>query len=446
MKENNNTIYIVIIAVLVLVLGGLWFLIINNSNSENLGPGSMGGGMGNNKSNATYSSQKEITTDENITSGEYSSTSKDENAISVSGSINSTLSNITVTKTGDSDGGDNTSFYGTNSAIIAKDGANLTIKNVNITTNATGANGVFSYGGSATTNNSSSDGTTVNISDSTITTSKDNSGGIMTTGGGTMNATNLTITTSGTSSAAIRSDRGGGTVVVNKGTYKTTGKGSPAVYSTADITVKNATLISESSEGIVIEGKNSVTLENVELTDTNNTLNGQSTTYKNIFLYQSMSGDAANGGSVFTSKNSKITTNKGDSFYVTNTTATINLENNTIVNNDSTGNFLRIQKDSWGKTGSNGGSVTLNLTNQKADGNIVVDSISSLTINLKNSSSFKGSINNSNEGSVTLNLDKTSSITLTKDTYVKSLSNEDTTNSNINLNGYKLYVNGTLLK
>lgn len=31
----------------------------------------------------------------------------------------------------------------------------------------------------------------------------------MTTGGGIMNATNLEITTNGTSSAAIRSDRGG---------------------------------------------------------------------------------------------------------------------------------------------------------------------------------------------------------------------------------------------
>ena len=152
--------------------------------------------------------------------------------------------NPTVTKTGDSDGGDNTSFYGTNSAILAKDGSNVTIKNANIITDATGANGVFSYGGSATTNNSNSDGTTINISDSTITTSKDNSGGIMTTGGGVTNATNLTINTAGASSAAIRSDRGGGTVTVNKGTYKTTGKGSPTIYSTADITVKNAKLIS----------------------------------------------------------------------------------------------------------------------------------------------------------------------------------------------------------
>jgi hypothetical protein len=444
MKDQKGIIYIVIIAILIIILGVFWFLIINNTNnSSNINNGVNNGGPGmNNSSSATYSAVKEITSDDNITSGEYKSTNADENAISVSGNVKSTLSGITVNKTGDSDGGDNTSFYGTNSAIIAKGGANLTIKNANITTDATGANGVFSYGGSATTNNASSDGTTVNISDSTITTTKDNSGGIMTTGGGVMNANNLTITTAGTSSAAIRSDRGGGTVNVDGGTYKTTGKGSPAIYSTADITVKNATLISTASEGAIIEGKNSITLENVELTDTNNQLNGQSTTYKNIFLYQSMSGDAAEGKAIFTSKNSTITTNKGDSFYVTNTTAEINLENNTIINNDSTGCFLRIQKDSWGNSGTNGGTVTLNLTNQKVSGNIVVDSISKLSMNLSNGSTYKGTINSSNEGEVSITLDKTSSITLTGNTYIKSLTNADSTNSNINLNGYKLYING----
>ena len=439
---KKNILCTIIIFILVIILAILWYLIINNTNKSSSNKNSNGGPGMNNNSSATYSAVKEITKDEDITSGEFKSSSADENAISVSGNIKSTLSNITVNKTGDSDGGDNTSFYGTNSAIIAKGGANVTIKNANITTSATGANGVFSYGGSATTNNSNSDGTTINISDSTITTSKDNSGGIMTTGGGIMNATNLTITTAGTSSAAIRSDRGGGTVTVDKGTYKTTGKGSPTIYSTADITVKNATLISTASEGAIIEGKNSITLENVELTDTNNELNGQSTTYKNIFLYQSMSGDAAEGNAVFTSKDSTITTNKGDSFYVTNTTATINLENNKIINNDSTGNFLRIQKDSWGNSGSNGGTVTLNLTNQEVNGNIVVDSISKLTMKLSNGSTFKGTINNSKEGEVSISLDKSSSIILTGDTYIKSLTNEDSTNSNINLNNYKLYVNG----
>ena len=434
MKDKTNLKYIITITVLVIILGIFWFLIISNNRSSSE--------KTNNISSTSYNGVKEITTNEKITEGEYTSTSSDENAILVSGDIDVTLSNITVSKTGDSDGGDNTSFYGTNSTILAKDGANLTIKNATITTDANGANGVFSYGGSATTQNSTSDGTTINISDSTITTSKNNSGGIMTTGGGIMNATNLTITTSGISSAAIRSDRGGGTVTVNKGTYKTTGQGSPTIYSTADITVKNAELVATASEGVVIEGKNSVTLENVKLTDTNNTLNGQSTTYKNIFLYQSMSGDADNGEAIFTAKDSTITTNQGDSFYVTNTKATINLENNKIINNDTSGNFLRIQKDSWGNSGSNGGTVTLNLTNQKIEGNIVVDSISKLIINMTDGSTFTGAINTSNEGEVSLVLDKNSKITLTGDTYLESLTNEDSSNSNINLNGYKLYVGG----
>lgn len=400
----------------------------------------------NNNSNATYQSAASITEDKTIENEEYTSKNAEENAISVS-KANVTLENITVNKSGDSTTGDNSNFYGTNSAIIAKDGATLTINNSNINTTADGANGVFSYGGSATTNNSSSDKTTVNISNTKITTSGDNAGGIMTTGGGTTNASNLTIETSGTSSAAIRSDRGGGNVNVDGGTYKTTGKGSPSVYSTANITVSNARLTSTASEGVVIEGKNSVSLNNVTLTDTNNTLNGQSTTYKNIFLYQSMSGDASVGTATFSAKDSNIITNQGDTFYVTNTTATIILENNTITNNDKSGNFLRIKEDSWGSNGSNGGNVTLTLTNQKINGNIDVDSISTLDMTLNNNSYYEGAINTNNTAQeITLKIDKNSKIKLTADTYVTSLEDEDTTYANIDFNGYKLYVNNKLVK
>jgi len=451
MKNKNVLVYIITIPALVIVLAVLWILMItgnttnqttvtssnggmSTSNNSNGGPGGMQG-----SSSATYSAAKEVTEDATITSGEYTSSTADENAFSASGDIDVTLSNVKVEKTGDSDGGDSTSFYGTNSAIIAKNGATLTIKNATITTDATGANGVFSYGGSATTNNANSDGTTVNISDSVITTTKGNSGGIMTTGGGTTNATNLTITTSGQSSAAIRSDRGGGTVNVDGGTYTTNGVGSPAIYSTANITVKNAKLISTASEGAIIEGKNSITLENVELTDTH-TQNVKSKTYKNIFIYQSMSGDAAEGVATFTAKNSTITTNKGDSIYVSNTSAIINLTNNKFTNNDSTGYFLRAQADAWGNEGSNGGKVTLNLTNQDIDGNIGVDEVSSLTMKMV-SSNFKGMID-AKDGEVKLTLDASSTITLTGDSYVTSLENADSTNSNINLNGYKLYVGG----
>jgi hypothetical protein len=397
-------------------------------------------------SSATYSAANEIKENTTLSSGDYTSTTADENVILVSGNIDATLSNISVDKTGDSSGGDNTSFYGINSAIIAKDGANLILKNITVTTNATGANGVFSYGGSATTNNSSSDGTNITISDSTITTTKDNSGGIMTTGGGTTTATNLTINTAGISSAAIRTDRGGGTVNVDGGTYKTTGAGSPTIYSTADVSVSNAKLVAESSEGIVIEGKNKVSIDNCNLIDSNTKLNGQSTTYKNIFLYQSMSGDAESGTSEFTAKNSNITTNKGDTLYVTNTTASIYLENNTIINNDSTGNFLRVQKDSWGNTGSNGGDVTLELNNQNVSGNIVIDSISTLNMKINSNSYYEGTINSDNSAkSIDLTLDKTSKIKLTGDSYITSLNNADSENSNIDFNGYKLYVNGSAI-
>lgn len=451
--KNKTLIPIIIIVILIMILGTLLFFTIDTINKNNSSQmpdgamnnsrGSMPGQMGGNSSSITYSGVEEITKDTSINSEEYSSQKKDENALLVNGDVDVEISNIEVTKTGDSDGGDNTSFYGTNSAILAKSGANLDLKNIIVTTNATGANGVFSYGGSATTNNSSNDGTTVTISDSIITTTKDNSGGIMTTGGGIMKASNLSINTAGTSSAAIRTDRGGGTVTVDGGTYTTTGQGSPTIYSTANVTVENSKLIAKASEGIVIEGKNSVTINNCDLTDSNTKLNGQSTTYKNIFLYQSMSGDAANGNAEFTANNSTITTNNGDSFYVTNTTATINLSNNTIVNNDEAGNFLRVQKDSWGKTGSNGGDVTLIMNSQKATGNIVIDSISTLDMRVETDSYYEGTINADNSAKeITLKLDSSSKIKLTGDSYITALEDEDISYSNIDFNGYKFYVNG----
>ncbi len=442
---NRDKIIIFALSVILVTAGGTFLCskittdyVLANSNGG--APGQSSG------QTASYTAVKEITEDTTLKSGSYSSESADENVILATGNIKAALSGLTITKTGDSDGGDNSNFYGTNSGIIAKDGANLTLKNLKVTTKASGANGVFSYGGSATTNNEGGDGTAVTISDSRITTTGDNAGGIMTTGGGTMNASNLTIKTAGTSSAAIRSDRGGGTVRVDGGTYTTTGAGSPSIYSTADITATSAKLIAKASEGIVIEGKNSVTIDDCQLTDDNTTLNGQSTTYKNIFLYQSMSGDAADGQAEFTASNSDITTNKGDTLYVTNTTASINLKNNTITNNDSEGNFLRAQADSWGTSGSNGGNVTLTMTKQKTSGNIVIDSISTLDMTMKSGSSYTGTINGDNSAkSIKLTLDKKSRIKLTGDSYVTSLDDADSDYSNIDFNGYTLYVNGTAI-
>ena len=141
-----------------------------------------------------------------------------------------------------------------------------------------------------------------------------------------------------------------------------------------------------------------------------------------------------------------ITTKKGDTFYITNTSSEIVLENNTITNNDKTGNFLRAKADSWGNNGSNGGTVTLKMTNQKIEGNIVIDNISTLNMTMNHDSSYKGTINSDKSAkSIKLTLDKSSKITLTGDSYVTSLDDEDHTYSNIDFNGYKLYVNGKVI-
>ncbi|MBQ6061570.1 MAG: hypothetical protein IJL36_09035, partial [Clostridia bacterium] len=187
-----------------------------------------------------------------------------------------------------------------NAAVLAMGGSTTTITGGTVKSSANGANGVFSYGGNGGRNGAEGDGTTVVISGTTITTTGDGSGGIMTTGGGTTIAESLDVTTSGRSSAAIRTDRGGGTVSVDGGTYTTSGLGSPVIYSTADITVKNASLVSGLSEGVCIEGKNSITLENCDLTASNTMCNGNATFLDSIMIYQSMSGDADSGTSAFT--------------------------------------------------------------------------------------------------------------------------------------------------
>lgn len=370
-----------------------------------------------------------LTKDDITVNETYDNSADGEHAIEADGT-DAEYSNIGVTKTGDSEG-DEADFYGENASVFATNGATLTISDSLIESDGTHANGVFSYG----------EGTTVNISDSVIETSGNCSGGIMTTGGGTMNATNLTIHTTGNSSAAIRSDRGGGTVTVNGGSYTTDGTGSPVVYSTADITVNDSDMESTASQGIVVEGKNSVTLNNCNLTADNNTKNSdKSEYYQAVMIYQSMSGDAASGTSSFTMDGGTLTNKNGDIFFVNNTACEINLTNAQITNEDSDGIFLRAAAAGWGSEGSNGGKVNLTAVNQTIDGDMIVDDVSALNLYLTDGSAWTGAINSDGQtGDVYVEISGGSTWTLTADSYVSSLTCDA---NSINLNGYKLYVNG----
>ena len=359
----------------------------------------------------------------------YENNADEEHAITADGE-EASYSNIAVIKTGEASG-DEADFYGANAAIFATNSATLNLSEITVDTDGTHANGVFSYG----------EGTTVNISDSVIETTGNCSGGLMTTGGGTMNASNLLIHTTGNSSAAIRSDRGGGTVTVTGGSYTTEGTGSPVIYSTADITVSDAQMESTASQGVVVEGQNSVTLNNVTLTASNVKKNSdKSQWYQAVMIYQSMSGDADEGLASFAMNGGTLTNLNGDIFFVNNTTAAIDLTGATIVNEDEEGVFLRAAAAGWGSEGSNGGHVTMTASKQTIDGDMIVDEVSSLNFYLKESSSFNGAINSDGEsGDVYVEIEDGSTWTLTGDSYITSLT---CSAGSINLNGHKLYVNG----
>ena len=373
----------------------------DGENAPSGAPGGMPGGPGGSGAPTEYAAAATITEDSQGAS--YTSSADSENAVLVSGDT-VTLSGASVTKSGSSDG-DSADFYGINATVLAKDGATLTVEDSTITSDGAHANGIFSYGA----------GTTVNVSNTGIVTSGNNSGGLMTTGGGTMNAVNVTVSTSGNSSAAIRSDRGGGTVNVTGGDYATSGKGSPAIYSTAEISVTGATLSASASEAVVIEGGNSVTLTDSTLTGNNSTLNGQSTQKTNVLIYQSMSGDASEGASTFTMTGGSMTAETGSMFHVTNVTTTITLENVSFNYAADSSVFLDASADSWGKSGSNGGHVTLNLVSQDISGAILCDS----------------------DSSVAVVMDGQSSWTLQGDSVISSFEGDL---SQVNLNGYTLTI------
>ena len=412
--------------------------------------GMPGGAPGGSSTDIDYSGAVEITSAASESDETYDSVTADESALLISTSETVTITNPTVTKSGSSDGGDSCNFYGLNAAVLAKDGANVTITGGTITSDASGANGIFSYGGNGGQNGAAGDGTTVTIRDTVITTTGNGSGGIMTTGGGVTYAYDLTVTTSGQSSAAIRTDRGGGTVYVDGGTYTTNGLGSPAIYSTAEIHVSNAVLESTLSEGVCIEGKNSIELIDCDLTANNTRCNGNATFFDSIMIYQSMSGDADSGTSTFTMTGGKLTSLNGHIFHVTNTNAVIDLSGVELVNEDREGVLLSVCDDGWSGAGN---VATLNADGQILEGLLLVGSDSTLTLNLTGGSTFTGTVSglisnakgdpvSTELGTVHVTLDDSSVWMLTGDTYISSFTGDA---ANIVSNGYTLYVDGVAL-
>ena len=389
----------------------------------------MGGGQGGPGGQASgvdsYDAANEYSSDETVSDTTLESTGTDENAALVSNGAEVTLSNDAISRTSsDSQGGDNSSFYGVGAAVLATDGTAY-VKGSTVTTDSKGGAGLFAYG----------DGT-VYAADTDITTQQDTSGGIHAAGGGKLYAWDLNVETNGESSAAIRSDRGGGTMVVDGGTYTSNGVGSPAVYCTADIAVNNAELTANGSEAVCIEGLNSLRLYNSNLTG-NMSDDDQNDTTWTVILYQSMSGDSEVGNSTFQMDGGTITSKNGGLFYTTNTECTITLKDVDITYNDDNEFFLQCTGNNnqrgWGQSGANGSDCNFTADSQDMKGNVIWDSISDLDFYMTNGSTLEGAFvndesngGNSGDGYCNVVIDKDSTWTVTGDSTITSLSNAGT--------------------
>ena len=321
-------------------------------------------------------------------------------------------------------------------AVIKVDSGTKTLKNETITSDEEGKNAVFAQ----------NDGT-VNVSGITIYTKQNDSRGLYAAFGGTINAKKVDITTEGEHCAAFATDMGEGSVTVDGGNALTKGKGSPVIYSTGYISVKNLTGIAENSEMAVIEGKNSITLEKSNLTGGSG-LDGEVSA--GIMLYQSMSGDANEGTAFFTAKNSSLTNmaagDKSAFFYVTNTKAVVNLEKTKLNGNTDT-LILASGNDSrrgWGRKGANGGQLEFNLLFQDVQGDTIVDEISSVKINLGKKSSLTGAINVDKRGKVDIFIEKSAKLEVTADSYFNKFDDADESYKNIKSNGHTIYYNKNL--
>lgn len=387
------------------------------------GPGGAPGGQS--QGVDSYDTANTYDSDTEVSDTSLESTGTDENAALVSSGANVTFNNIDITRnSSDSTGGDNSSFYGVGAALLATDG-NAYVKGGTVTTDAAGGAGLFAYG----------DGT-VYAADTTIKTTQDTSGGIHAAGGGKLYAWDLNVETDGESAAAIRSDRGGGTMVVDGGTYTSNGVGSPAVYCTADIAVKDATLTANGSEAVCIEGLNSLHLFNCDLTGNMSDLSQNDSTWT-VILYQSMSGDSEGGNSTFQMDGGTLTSKNGGVFYTTNTESDITLKDVDITYNNDNEYFLRCTGNNnergWGESGANGADCDFTAISQDMEGSVIWDTISQLDFYMTDGSNLTGAIiddesfaGNGGDGYCNVYVSDDSTWTVTGDSTVSKLSNAGT--------------------
>jgi hypothetical protein len=349
----------------------------------------------------------------------YAATLTDQSAVYVFNSGHLTLTNCTMTKTGDASNVNNSSQYGTNAGVLAKSAGIVVISGGSVTTNALGANGLFATG----------TGSSVSMSDGTINASGSSAHGVDATYGGSISLTNVNVTSTGANSSVLATDFGGGTVTVSGGTIIASAteanSHSAGIYSTGNITVTGATVISSGDCGGVIDGANTINLINTSLAGK----------LEGIKLWNTT---PASGSATVTINGGSLTATTGNAFYVTgeagNTANGIITLSGGAVINAGTGNIIKAVSPS---------TVNFTADNESLTGNMITSGNSTITAMLKNNTTLTGRIN-----VAALSIDSTSSWTLTGNSILTTLIDPSGISgllvTNITGNGYSVHYDSSL--
>ncbi|MGN1187724.1 MAG: hypothetical protein ACI4R6_04455 [Lachnospiraceae bacterium] len=340
----------------------------------------------------------------------YHSKKADENAILLKKSGVLSANQAIITKSGNTTSEEKSRHYGLNTAVAAINGGAANLEGSSIQSDGEGGIALFTSGKNSI----------IRLHGTSILTTGGAAKGLYAANQGTITGQDIRVTTEGAHSAAAVADGNSGTITLYDSTLTTSGEDSPCLYSAGTIKASGVIGLANSSPAAVIEGKNSIILSSSDLTGVGN---------YGILLHESRICKAEKGITGFTAKNSLLSATQDQAmFYVTKTEAEVSLANTELA--FESGILIKAEK---------AGNLTFKAAKQTLTGEIICDETSTISLELKEESFFKGSVDTGNTGSAIIVLDEGSSWRLTEDSYISILSNEQTDCRNIKSNGHTLY-------
>lgn len=337
--------------------------------------------------------------------------SPNESAILIQGKKNLTLQGGTFTKFGDTSDLSKSLLQGLNSILAASNNSSVSITDATFTSSAKGACAIFATG----------EKTSIQAEKFKIYTTGSSSAGITSAYNSSISAVSGDITTKGAGSAPFLISTGSGTIQAKDTSISTEGTNSPCMDISGTFTASQVTGSASGSPILICRGNSNVTLKNCLL---------QGGGKYGILFYKSSPESEEDTGNILTVADSKLTTtSEGPMFYALNTNCHIILKNTDLYYSNPS--LIQVS----------GCSFTLKAVRQSLKGNIRCRS-SQISIKLTEGSVLQSAVNGDNTAdSASVSLDKSSIWEVTGNSYLTQIFNQDKSCKNIQSHGHTVYYN-----